>query len=238
MTLRPGMVRKWVPFQEEEEEEFDPSSIAGLLAWYKADSLSLNDGDPVSTWTDSSGSGNDATEASGARPLYQTNELNGLPVVQFDGVDDQMVSSLSMATKPFTAFAVVKFATFVNEATILGPNASGGLQWRGNSDQRQGLLKSVTAEIGSSGTQLSVDTFYRLAATYSSGGAYTFYLNGTADGTGTNNQTFSATTLQLARNITGEDLTGQIAEILFYDSVLGTTDRQAVEVYLTDKWGL
>lgn len=53
----------------------------------------LNDGDPVSTWPDSSGNGHDVTAAGTARPLYKTNILNGKPVVRFDGINDLLVSS-------------------------------------------------------------------------------------------------------------------------------------------------
>lgn len=39
---------------------FDPTTVPGLKLWLKADALVLSDGDQVITWTDSSGSGNDA----------------------------------------------------------------------------------------------------------------------------------------------------------------------------------
>jgi hypothetical protein len=54
----------------------------------KADAQALNDDDAVSTWTDSSGNGNDATQGTGsAKPTFKTNILNGEPVIRFDGGD-------------------------------------------------------------------------------------------------------------------------------------------------------
>ena len=60
---------------------------AGNLAgWYKADAITgLSDGDAVDSWVDSSGNGNTLTQStSGAKPSYETNEVNSLPVVRFD----------------------------------------------------------------------------------------------------------------------------------------------------------
>ncbi len=61
---------------------FLPTDVAGLKLWVKADSLALNDGDPVGTWADQSGNGNDLVQATAAKkPTYKANILNGLPVV-------------------------------------------------------------------------------------------------------------------------------------------------------------
>src|SRR5687767_7057806 len=69
---------------------FDPSTIAGLQLWLKADAITgLSDADPVTTWEDSHTSNHDATQATGAaKPIYKTGIVNGKPVVRFDGVDD------------------------------------------------------------------------------------------------------------------------------------------------------
>ena len=70
---------------------FIPTEISGLKFWVKADSLSLSDGDPVGTWADQSGNGNDATQSTaGFKPLYKTNIQHGKPIVRFDGSDDLM----------------------------------------------------------------------------------------------------------------------------------------------------
>src|SRR5580765_7415799 len=41
----------------------------------------LADGDPVTTWLDSSVNGNNATQTGALRPTFKTNILNGKPVV-------------------------------------------------------------------------------------------------------------------------------------------------------------
>jgi len=46
-------------------------------------------GDPVGSWLDQSGNSHDVAQvAGGERPLYETNQINGLPSLTFDGVDD------------------------------------------------------------------------------------------------------------------------------------------------------
>jgi len=63
--------------------------------WLKADAIvGLADADPVATWPDSSGYGNDLAQAtSGNRPLYKTGILNGKPAVLFDGANDYLSSA-------------------------------------------------------------------------------------------------------------------------------------------------
>jgi hypothetical protein len=234
--LRPGMIRNWVPFQE--EVPFNPDDIAGLLGWYKADALSLGDGDPVTTWTDSSGNGEDASGTA----VYQTNELNGLPVVQFDGVDDFLTTtSFSAVIKPVSLFAVVNPTSFAAYREIVAPTADRGLGWRvDQTTGKQTFSDEFNVDIGTSTTGLTATAFQRVAVTYSGSGVFTFYLNGVEDGTGTNNQTFTgASMIQIGTTHSGlRNWLGYIAEILIYDSVLSADDRGAVDAYLADKWGL
>lgn len=54
------------------------------------DIVGLSDGDPVTTWTDGSASGNDVTQAtSGRRPVYKTNIIGSNPVVRFASANDK-----------------------------------------------------------------------------------------------------------------------------------------------------
>lgn len=77
----------------------DPSLIDGLVGWFRADAITgLDDGDPVSTWTDGSGNGWNATQSADKRPLWRADAgPNATPAVEFDGVDDCMNIASGMA---------------------------------------------------------------------------------------------------------------------------------------------
>jgi len=45
-----------------------------------------SDGEGVTNWSDISGNNNHAYNMSGALPTYETNEVNGLPLIRFTGV--------------------------------------------------------------------------------------------------------------------------------------------------------
>jgi hypothetical protein len=67
------------------------SSNNGL--WLKADAITAGSGATVSTWSDASGNGNDANQITSpaANPIFESNSaLNNMPVVRFDGIDDEM----------------------------------------------------------------------------------------------------------------------------------------------------
>ena len=104
----------------------DPSTVTGLEAWYKADSLwtppaLLNDGDPVSMWPDFSGLGHNATQTGTARPTFKTNIINGKPVVRFTsaGLQGLNLAALISGASPWTIFAVTKQATSSSQIVSL-----------------------------------------------------------------------------------------------------------------------
>ena len=63
---------------------FLPSDLTGLMLWYDASQESFSDNDPVGTWTDWSGNGSHATQATtGSKPTFKTNIINGKPALYF-----------------------------------------------------------------------------------------------------------------------------------------------------------
>lgn len=63
----------------------------GLVALWRASSLSLADGDPVATWAPASGSPGSPTSSGSARPTYRAaGSPSGGPCAEFDGSDDEM----------------------------------------------------------------------------------------------------------------------------------------------------
>ncbi len=221
-----------------------PADIPGLTYWFKADAIvGLSDGDPVSTWVDSSGGGNNATQGTGsAQPTYKTNQINtSLPCVRFDG-GDYLSSGASAATKPCTNFAVVKITDVSTYRTIVGADTTGGSQLR--IDQTSGVqhfLKEGAADIGASSTGITPATWQYLAMTYSNTGGYAFFLDTVADGTGTADVTFVASLLTIGVNASfglAEYWLGDIAELGEYDSVLSPTDLTLLAGYVTAKYGI
>lgn len=90
---------------------FSPLDVPNLAIWLKADVLSLTNGDVVPSWTDSSGNGRPAVQATSARqPTFRAAVLNGKPVVRFDGVDDFLRTVTFPLVQPNTTFIVCKWA--------------------------------------------------------------------------------------------------------------------------------
>jgi hypothetical protein len=73
---------------------------------------------------------------------------------------------------------------------------------------------------------------------YSSVGAYSFYVDGVDVGSGTNNQALTAGDSRVGSGAGGEAHNGYIAELLKYDHVLDATERAQAETYLRTKWGV
>ncbi len=80
-----------------------------LEVWLDASQLGLNNGDPVSTWTDLSANGNTPTQGTAAnRPTFLTAGLNGKPGVQFDGTNDFLQFPTNLPNNEQSIFMVNK----------------------------------------------------------------------------------------------------------------------------------
>ncbi|GAH61746.1 unnamed protein product, partial [marine sediment metagenome] len=50
--------------------------------WIRAEDLGLSNNDPVTSWIDTSGNGNDFSQSTGSlQPSFQTSQLNSFPAV-------------------------------------------------------------------------------------------------------------------------------------------------------------
>ena len=119
-------------------KRFNPRNLPNLQLWLDATRIAQADSTSVTTWSDQSGNGYDATQGgSAARPTFIASGLNGLPVVRFDGTDDRLSIPSSTATFKFlhsdvsTVFIVAKAGIVAdpnNRYGILGTNANSTLQ--------------------------------------------------------------------------------------------------------------
>jgi hypothetical protein len=227
------------------EEAFSPSDISGLVLWLDADAIEgLNDGDPVTTWEDQSGQGHDfAQPTASAKPTYQTNELNGKPIVRFDGTDDFLRRTDNdvgaFGTDPFSIFIVIQ-TTDSTARILLKENEAGGgdgLYIYGDGNDYLYWNGTTGIAIGASDS-----SFHLIAVTRSGTGAGGLvpYYDAAAQTAGTESRTLSGTTT-LYIGTTNDDpvyLAGDIAEIIIYDSALSQANRESVEDYISNKYGI
>lgn len=233
---------------------FSPDDISGLKLWLEADGITgLNDGDSVATWNDQSASNLDVSQSvAGRKPKYETNELNGKPIVRFDSGDALSVSltlSQIVAADAADIFVVLKQdGNETNNTTfqINAPDATNRL------NSHMTWSNSIYFDMGdiNSGARTSVaqpsgwDNAFHYVELYRPTSDAVEIL---VDGVVIKNATFTddiditktATFAVGAETDAGANgLRGDIAVILIYNRALTATERQDVEDYFTSKYGL
>jgi hypothetical protein len=233
---------------------FDPSTLSGLTLWLKADSLALSDGQRIQTWPDESGNGRDFTQGTGGqRPLLKTGILNGMSVVRFDGVNDNIGSSVGWQTffsvSDATAFVVYKrrgnpSATY---GTLFSDESAGSAEKVGMRDASLGTVLVCMNNDGNqdtaSKTGLTGEAY--IATWLHTGGNLSAGANDTRD-SGLSTVASGATITPNNFNVSlGAEVTaatnyynGDIAEVLFFNVALSEADRISVESYLAQKYGI
>ncbi len=218
---------------------FTPTGdVTGCVMWFSADALSANDGDSITNWPDQSGAGNDLVRtglAFGSAPLYQTNApgfLNGQPSLSFD------LSTLwtEPANPAITVQEMFIVATLASDAESIATMLSLGREGTApfNEIRRNGPAEGYAADAafdlgGGADGIIRINGEIGTDITYG-----TPHIFGGAE-----NNPAIYTNLYLGWNVIwGRPWKGQIAEIIAFDNRLSQTDRNAVNQYLADKYGI
>lgn len=240
-----------------------PDQVSGLVAWYKADALSLAAGADITSWTDSSTQANTPTGAAGTVPKYQTNQVNSLPAAVFNGTSQRLQApstinlgltaglSLFVVCKLSAALASGQLANVLNKYEGSGTN-TGGYDFRlYNNGNRNEIDFVYTTNSGASGvfsvTQAVSTTGFALLEWRWDGVNVTFAYNGVQGGTaalganaiGANSKLLNVGAFGLNNGTDlGRWFPGSIAEIALYNTGIATTDAQAVRTGLSQKYNL
>jgi hypothetical protein len=219
---------------------FSPASIAGLQLWLDASKITgLNDGDAVGTWRDISGNGYDFSQSTGTKqPTYQTAELNSLPVVRFDGVDDILTRANFLASANSTTFAVAKRTggAVTQEVCVLGNNGGAlgyvvlGARALGSANWGAFYTPWTPSSYSCDGTWLTMATD---VSTFSN---FNLRTNSNAPEAKTGAGYAALTYSAVGGDEYAQYLTGDIAEIIHYDTVLSDSDITRVTNYLRSKY--
>ena len=225
---------------ETELEAWTPSHLgAALQAWYDATAIQgLADNAPVTKWDDLSGNARHAVDQGVARrPTYQTNEINGLPAVAFDGGDDYLApAGLLAATRNRTLLAVLR-QDVLETAAILGA-AANGLGFWCDALGHVLVVKNGVANLAVSAATMAAGSVNLVAATVTPT-TITFAVNGTAEPPVANATVLAAGVLHYLGVNAGivHPFDGEMGEVI-YTTALTAEDRQNAEGYLAHKWGL
>ena len=238
-----------------------PDELGSLVGWWDADAITgLSDTDPVSTWSDQSSSGYDASSSGSDRPTYRTGVLNSKPIVRFSGSNHLNLGSTDLFRNVGggTVYAVVRDSATTTRGTILHINTGTGTGTRAVIESG-GSGGASKYEVG--GRRLDGDTYARaLGSTVTGawemlGGLWNYasaslsmYLNGSIDATNatfqtsglTSNTSPTANGTNLGASTTGNNngFNGDLAEVIVLNAALSTPDRERVEGYLAHKWDL
>jgi hypothetical protein len=196
--------------------------------------ITKNSSNYVSAWNDKSGEGNHLTQSTASKqPLWVNDTLDTLPVIRFDGSDDQL-------NRP----------TFVNGAisqgfymfVVMKPTSGVLYNFDSGSGTRGFCYSNNTVIQYGCATDTQIDS--TIPTTHV---MYTFFVNGASsnvrkNSTSINSSNLGSSTINglwlASRHTDASFGSPDIAEVLIYDNDIGTTNRDAIESYLTDKWGL
>lgn len=227
---------------------FSPKSVSCCVLWLDgADPAGTgtppSSGETVSTWTDKSTSAKNAT--SGGTPTYVSG--GG---VNFDGSSFFYNLSFAQNLSQRSIFIIMQETTHLRTRGVfpLIPNPSTFEDWTTTTGMTietssglrfYGNVGQYSSDIGNS--TLLVKAIYNDNMNATTGSGYlngtnaanvtATYTAGTCSGYGVGARWPGSTSMNSGLN-------GVIYEILFFNTPLGTTDRQSIEGYLAQKWSL
>ena len=215
---------------------FTPRQIGGLILWVDgADPAGTGvipaNGATVSTWVDKSGLVNNATTYSGIT-TYSTS----LKALFFSNSGFQ-TSIVTPTNRVGSGFFVVRATVNSGNVVFQGSGLGyGGRQFRNDNGTILKTIKENIVEMFLAGP--TVLNTLMLVGYVDDGNNLTHCLNGTLYTTTTATTFTEGRTILLGKSFNGEHLIGYIHEVVLFNINVTTTQRQQIESYLAQKWGL
>ena len=227
-------------------------SPASLKVWLRAEDLSLNSGDPVNTWTDQSGNGNDATDGGSNPPSFTTGAVNGQPAVTFDGNNDQLDIGVSdiinLPGGDNTVYSVVANAsTNIGQDQLVYGIADGGnnrnqvvqslyyeSQGRADFGARGGVNNNDFADVNLASQGVGD---FNVVGSILEGTTITVRANA-AIGTNADVQPSTGDRAFLGEAVNNNEFGGDLPEFFAYSTALNDVQTVIVENYLAAKYNI
>lgn len=240
---------------------FTPNDLPNLVLWMDAADTGtiLDTGGAVDQWISKASVTNKATETGSLRPTTGTRTINGLNVLDFDGFDDRLVldNQPIVGTQARTVIVVglgdsavsaniffalshtsVMSGDLYRMAAQIRLSIGGAFKEFANDAIDDGINPGILIFTNEANSDLASDVSNFQA--YKNGGLIT----STSDNSpATTIDTKSVSDAVIGNEGTGistgpDRLDGVIAEIIVYDRVLSTLERQQIDSYLSPKWDI
>lgn len=224
---------------------FSPRSISGLALWLDASDSSrvvLNAGN-VSQIADKSGNNRNATQATAARqPLYEVPAQNGKNGIRNDKANGHLALDLPLGAA-LTLFYAGAASTLSDRYILAGNTSALGLI---SQFVNAGLRRDYEWYVGEGIDRVIIATsspgFSVTCITHQDAGPIFGFVNGAQTATkALSNGTISGNSLRIigSSNGSGSDASNIFyGEILAYNRILTTAERQRAERYLAARWGI
>lgn len=239
-----------------------PASFPNLVLWYRGDYQAWAGGSPVPDNTQidfwgemSAGVANAAQGVAADQPLFQSAELNGQDVIEFQGTgadirnlviaDADLPSFAGVGELDYSIFAVIKF-TDVSPATLqmiftknLTNVATEVPEFRlfgGKMELAEDFPNAVASTVGP-----SAGVWYAMGGVRDEGAAtLRHYLNGAPNGSGARGTSaVNASSAFIGRRVDGFTLLDvYIAELLVYKRAFTDADALSLQAYFAARYGL
>lgn len=225
---------------------FAPSDLTGLKAWFDATTINQANGSTVSSWIDSSGTGNTVTAINGTT-TFNTTALNGHPSVIFSTSDLEQLYTTSLPTgsAACTVYTVGYASTTATQQEMWGWGSNfGGNGGRLAVWSNFGTIMMEALNISTTGVVWPANTPFLLSYSYVAGstiGSNDQRMDGVAYSGGYSTVLANsswALTLGRIPGYAGYWWSGGISEILIYNTTHDLATIQQIEAYLASKWSI
>lgn len=213
---------------------------------FEAENINLNDGESVSSWQESN-SGLVISQSDGSKqPIYRTSRINGLPSVEFDGVDDGLFNTVAEVDDHGLTFALVGIKNRTNNGTGFTIHQSDlnsnmvGIRIQNNQVQAMSYPYGDFRSVSSGITIPNGSAFYTIVR-YNTDGTFQVWYDGSFRGTqniGNNENLTKLSVGGFLRPANVAHYKGEISEILIYRSELTNSDVTDLSNYITNKYNL
>lgn len=237
-----GIIDNAIDYYTPVSSDISPLGISGLVLWLDAADASTitESGGAVSQWDDKSGNGYHVTQGTASlQPTTGVSTLNGKNIINFAG--DRLASGSGAPTGSFTIITVTTNLSGLGTIISWGDNTTNErrshFHWNGGSGTERLWFSGYGSASNYDTTVVASSDIFSSVV---SGQTLTTFVNGVSKGGKTLSlSAFSNSGLYIGSNpdLT-ETLNGSIAEALVYNTALSTVDRESLESYLANKWGI